>query len=81
MAGKATLEVLVTEHGLVVPADELDKIGAHAGDRVIVVAQSVVRPRRMLGVAESRSGAAFSDEDLRQLRSEMGSGIGDDLAI
>lgn len=81
MAGKATLEVLVTEQGLVVPADELDKIGAHAGDRVIVVAQSVVRPRRMLGVAESPSGNAFSDEDLRQLRGEMGSGIGDDLAI
>lgn len=81
MAGDATLEVLVTEQGLVVPADELDKIGAHAGDRVIVVARSVVRPRRMLGVAESPSGAAFSDEDLCQLRDEMGSGIGDDLAI
>ena len=81
MAGDATLEVLVTEQGLVVPADELDKIGAHPGDRVVVVARSSVRPRRMLGVAQSPSGAAFSDEDLRQLRGEMGSDIGDDLAI
>ncbi len=81
MAGDATLEVLVTEQGLVVPADELDKIGAHPGDRVVVIARSVVRPRRMLGVAVSPAGAAFSDDDLRQLRGEMGAGIGDDLAI
>lgn len=81
MSGEATLEVLVTKDGLIVPADELDKIGAHPGDRVVVIARYDVRPRRMLGVASSASGSAFSDDDLRQLRDEMASGIGDDLAI
>lgn len=70
---------MVTEHGLVVAPDELGKIGAHPGDRVVVTARSAVRPRRMMGVAASRSGAAFSDDDLRELRREMGEGIGDDL--
>lgn len=80
MPAEASLEVLVTEHGLMVPADDLDKIGVHAGDRVIVVAQSGVPPRRMLGAALSPTGAAFSDDDLHELRSGMGTSIGDDLS-
>lgn len=79
MAFGSALEVVVTEHGLVVPPEDLDKIGAHPGDRVVVTARPPVRPRRMMGVGASRSGAAFTDDNLRQLRKEMGVGIGDDL--
>jgi len=55
MAADTALEAVVTENGLVVAPHELDKIGAHPGDRVVVTARPAVRPRRMMGVAASAS--------------------------
>lgn len=79
MSLAVTLEAVVTADGLVVPPEELDKFGAHPGDRVVVNLQQRKPPRPMMGFARSSSGAAFSTEDLRELRVEMGAGIGEDL--
>jgi hypothetical protein len=75
----AAIEAVVTEQGLVVPPTELDKIGVHPGDRVIVSTRPTVRPRRMAGIAASATGAAFTNEHLREIRREMGQGIGEDI--
>jgi hypothetical protein len=79
MTSGAALEAVVTERGLVVSPEELNKIGAHPGDRVVVSTRPLTRPRRMMGVGASKSGAAFTNKDLRQLRRDMGEGLGGDL--
>lgn len=79
MSKGVVIEAVVTEQGLVVPSTELDKVGVHPGDRVIVSARPTVPPRRMAGIAASPSGAAFTNEHLREIRREMGQGIGEDI--
>ncbi len=79
MKSASTLEAVVTEEGLVVPPEALDRIGAHPGDRVVVNVQPAVRIKPMQGFGARTGAAAFTDEDLREVRRAMGEGIGDDL--
>lgn len=78
MAAHETLETTIGPDGaLVVSAEELGRVGVHPGDRVRVEAVTHRRIRSMRGY-----GAApleFTDEHLREVRSEMGDGLGDDL--
>lgn len=79
---QGTIEATVGEDGaLVVPAEQLDRVGAHPGDRVRVE-PLVRRPvRSMLGAGVRAPGptSGFSTDDLRAVRREMGDGLGDDL--
>ena len=79
MTSGSALEAVVTERGLMVSPEELDKIGAHPGDHVVVSARPVTRRRPMMGAGARPSATPFTDEDLRELRREIGEGIGDDL--
>lgn len=78
MKSATALEAVVTEQGLVVPPEALDRIGAHPGDRVVVNVQPAVRVKSMLGFG-ARPGATFTDDDLAEVRREMGQGLGEDL--
>ena len=82
MSTPAVIEATVGPDGaLVVSAEELERVGAHAGDRVRV--ETVPRRRicSMLGAGADATGPpnGFEDDDLRALRREMGDGLGDDL--
>ena len=79
MSAEAALEAVVTEQGLVVAPDELGKIGAHPGDRVVVNLRPAVRVKSMMGFGARPGAKPFTDEDLREIRREMGEGIGEDL--
>ena len=79
MASGRALEAVVTEEGLVVAREALDKIGAHPGDHVIVSLRPVVRVKSMLGFGMRADATSFTDEDLRHVRREMGEGLGEDL--
>ena len=61
-----------------VPAQELAAHGVNPGDRVRVLPVGKRRIRSMLGVHARDVG--FTDEHLRDLRREMGEGLGEDLA-
>lgn len=61
-----------------VPANELAAHGVHPGDRVRVLRVGKRRIRSMLGAQPRDVG--FTDELLRELRREMGEGLGEDLA-
>jgi len=82
MSQQGTIEVTVGEDGAVVlSADQLDRLGAHPGDRVRVEPVAPRRIRSMLGSGVGAPGPSrgFSSEDLRAVRREMGDRIGDDL--
>lgn len=82
MSQQGTIEVTVGEDGAVVlSADQLDRLGAHPGDRVRVEPVAPRRIRSMLGSGVGAPGPSrgFSTEDLRAVRREMGDRIGDDL--
>lgn len=78
MGSNDTLEATIGADGsLVVTAAELDRVGVRPGDRVRV---EPVRPRRvrsMLGYGADPRG--FSNDHLRQIRTDMGRGLGEDL--
>jgi len=79
MESGVAIEAVVTEQGLVVPPDALDKIGAQPGDRVVVNLLPAVRVTSMLGFGVRPEAKPFTDEALREIRHEMGLGIGEDL--
>lgn len=66
---------------LILSAEQLDRLGAHPGDRVRVEPVAPRRIRSMLGSGVGAPGpiGGFSTEDLRAVRREMGARIGDDL--
>jgi hypothetical protein len=73
-----SLDVVVAEDGSVsVAPDRLAELGLRPGDHVKLVTTQRKHRRSMLGVAARPSG--FTQDDLRQLRREMGSRLGDDL--
>jgi hypothetical protein len=73
-----SLDVVVAEDGSVsVAPDRLAEFGVRPGDHVQLVSTPKKQRRSMLGIV-TRSGG-FSQDDLRQLRCEMGSRLGDDL--
>jgi len=73
-----TLETTIGADGaLVVSADEMARVGAHAGDRVRVEPLPRRRIRSMRGYGARELG--FTNEHLADLRAEMGEGLGDDL--
>ncbi len=73
------LETTIGADGsLVVSADELDRVGVHPGDRVRLEPVGRRRVRPMLGHGADPGG--FTNDHLREVRSEMGQGIGDDLS-
>jgi hypothetical protein len=73
-----SLDVVVAEDGSVsVSPDRLAELGVGPGDHVRLVTTPRRHRRSMLGIAARPVG--LSQEDLRQLRREMGSGLGDDL--
>ena len=73
-----SLDVVVAEDGSVsVGPDRLAELGVRPGDHVQLVRTPRKQRRSMLGIATRTGG--FSQGDLRQLRREMGSGLGDDL--
>lgn len=75
---RETLETTVAADGsLVLSAEELERVGAHAGDRVRVEPLPRRRIRSMRGYAARPVG--FTNAHLRELRREMGEGVGDDL--
>lgn len=78
MSTPEVIEAIVGPDGaLVVSADELERVGAHAGDRVRVETVSRRRIRSMLGAGADAMGPpdGFKDADLRALRREMGDGF------
>lgn len=82
MSQQGTIEVTVGDDGtLVIPADQLGRLGAHPGDRVRVEPIAHRRIRSMFGVGAGAPGptGGFTTEDLRTVRREMGDGLGDDL--
>ncbi len=82
MSQQGTIEVTVGDDGaLVLSAEQLDRLGAHPGDRVRVVPVTPRRIRSMLasGVGAPGPSGGFGTEDLRAVRREMGDRIGDDL--
>jgi len=79
MTSDPALEGAVTDQGLVVPREALDKIGAHPGDRVVVSLRPVVRVKPMLGLGKRADATPFTTTYLRELRREIGDGLGNDL--
>ena len=82
MSTPEVIEVMVGPDGaLVVSAQELERVGAHAGDRVRVQTLPRRRIPSMLGSGAHVTGPpdGFKDDDLRALRREMAEGLGDDL--
>ena len=75
----AALEAVVTDDGLVFTPDTLNKIGARPGDHVVVELRPARRLKSMMGFGARPDPTPFTNEDLRQIRSETGIGIGDDL--
>ncbi len=79
---QGTIEVTIGVDGaLILSAEQLDRLGAHPGDRVRVEPVTPRRIRSMLGSGVGAPGPSrgFSTEDLRAVRREMGDRIGDDL--
>jgi len=73
-----SIETNVAADGsLVVSAEDLERVGARAGDRVRVEPIVRRRIRSMRGYAARPLG--FTDEHLRELRREMGQTVGEDL--
>jgi len=73
------IEVPIGADGsLVVPASQLAEHGIGAGE--IVRIEAVRRPRRHSRLGAQRRELGFTQEHLDELRSEMGEGIGEDLA-
>jgi len=82
MSTPEVIEAIVGPDGaLVLSAEELERVGAHAGDRVRVETVSRRRIRSMLGAGADAAGPphGFKDGDLRALRREMVDALGDGL--
>lgn len=82
MAQVEDIEVVVGPDGaLVVDAAVLAQLGAHPGDLLTIKPAQRSAPRSMLGFGSHVPGppAGFTNEDLRSIRHEMGSGTGEGL--
>ncbi len=75
---QVAIEAVISEDGsLQVDARDLARRGAGPGDRVLVTPLVKRTVRSMMGVGAR--GSSFTDDHLRQLRAEMGDGVGEDL--
>ncbi len=68
---------VAADGSLVASAEDLERVGARAGDRVRVEPLARRRIRSMRGYATRPVG--FTNEHLRELRREMGQTVGEDL--
>ena len=80
MGAAMALEATVTDEGLVLAPETLDRIGARPGDRVVVELRPVHRLKSMMGFGSRPDAETFTGEDLRQVRREMGAGLGEHLS-
>lgn len=81
MSTPAVIKVPSPRRRSFVSAEELERAGAHAGDRVRVENMSRRPIRSMLGAGVEVAGppAGFDEDDLSALRRAMAEGLGDDL--